>query len=238
MNRTFKYVLLSAVVIAQSVHAQQTRAFKPVTTQMLVNPSPNDWLMYSRTYDAQRFSPLKQITKDNVAGLKEVFKKEFAAGNQESIPIVYDGVMYVMLPGATVQALDATNGSVLWEHKRPSGATRAKALAIYDDMVFYTAPDTPDNTIVALDARTGAVRWETKSSGNLTSGAIVVEGKVLSGRTCRERRTTRRPARKRGASIPRRVTTTRGALRGQARRWPAGWRPRGVWPAGTTRSAG
>ena len=190
MTRTLKYLLLGAVavVVAQSVHAQQTRAFKPVTTQMLVNPSPNDWLMYSRTYDAQRFSPLKQITKGNVTGLKEVFKKEFAAGNQESIPIVYDGVMYVMLPGATVQALDATTGTLIWEHKRPSGATRAKALAIYDDMVFYTAPDTPDNTIVALDARTGAVRWETKSSGNLTSGAIVVEGKVLSGRTCREQK--------------------------------------------------
>src|SRR5688572_18172194 len=190
MIRALQYVVLAAVaaVIVQSVQAQQTRAFKPVSSQMLVNPSPNDWLMYSRTYDAQRFSPLKQITRGNVATLKEVFKKEFAAGNQESIPIVYDGVMYVMLPGNTVQALDATNGTVIWEHKRATGATRAKALAIYDDMVFYTAPDTPDNTIVALDARTGAVRWETKSSGNLTSGAIVVEGKVLSGRTCREQK--------------------------------------------------
>ena len=60
MIRTLQYLLLAAVavVIVQSVHAQQTRAFKPVTTQMLVNPSPNDWLMYSRTYDAQLFSPL------------------------------------------------------------------------------------------------------------------------------------------------------------------------------------
>jgi PQQ-dependent dehydrogenase (methanol/ethanol family) len=176
---------VAAIVLIQAVHAQQARSFKPVTTPMLVEPSPNDWLMYSRTYDAQRHSPLKQINKSNVATLREVFKKEFGTGNQESIPLVHDGVMYLMLPGNTVQALDAATGEVIWEHKRKSGATRSKALAIWEDMVYYTAPDTPDNMIVALDARTGEVRWETKTTGQTTSGAIVVEGKVLSGRTCR-----------------------------------------------------
>ena len=45
----------------------QVQNFQPVTTEMLVNPSPTDWLMYSRTYDAQRYSPLNQINKQNVA---------------------------------------------------------------------------------------------------------------------------------------------------------------------------
>ena len=102
-------------------------------------------------------------------------------GTVESIPLVYRGVMYVILPGAGVRALDAPTA-------RPSGntsgrrATRApKTLAIFDDLVFYTAPD---SMLVALDARTGAVRWETKTAGGSTSGPIVVEGKVLTGRTC------------------------------------------------------
>jgi alcohol dehydrogenase (cytochrome c) len=185
MTRTLRAILV-ALAAVPALSAQQPRAFTPVTTEMLVNPKPGDWLMYSRTYDAQRHSPLTQITRDNVGTLREVFKKEFGPGTQESIPIVYDGVMYVMLPGNTVQALDAATGEVLWEHKRGSGATRAKSLAIYEDMVFYTAPDTPNNMIVALDARTGAVRWETPTTGQTTSGAIVVEGKVLSGRTCRQ----------------------------------------------------
>jgi ABC-type hemin transport system substrate-binding protein len=34
----------------------QVNNYKPVTQEMLVNPSPDDWLMYSRTYDAQRYS--------------------------------------------------------------------------------------------------------------------------------------------------------------------------------------
>jgi PQQ-dependent dehydrogenase (methanol/ethanol family) len=173
--------LVLAIVAAVAVASAQRPAFAPVTDAMLKNPSPDDWLMYSRTYDAQRFSPLTQINRGNVGQLREVFKKEFSKGTQESIPLVYRGVMYVVLPGATLQALDATTGEVVWEHKRASGQSRTKTLAIYEDMLYWMAPDT---VIVALDAKTGAVRWETKTTGGMTSGPIVVEGKVVTGRAC------------------------------------------------------
>jgi alcohol dehydrogenase (cytochrome c) len=186
MTRTLLLVTSVALVAVSSASVAQVpganvTSFTPVTKEMLANPSPDDWLMYSRTYDAQRFSPLRQITRQNVAQLRQVFKKELGMGNQESIPIVYRGVIYVVAPGATVLAIDATTGATIWEYKRPSGSSRTKALAIYDEMVFYSSPD---GFIVALDARTGQVRWETKSSGNLTSGVIVADGKVLSGRAC------------------------------------------------------
>ena len=43
-----------------AVQAQQPgRNLVPLTEDVLKNPSPNDWLMYNRTYDAQRFSPLQ-----------------------------------------------------------------------------------------------------------------------------------------------------------------------------------
>ena len=184
MKRVVSTILLALFAAASLVRAQQP-AFPPVTEEMLLKPSPNDWLMFSRTYDAQRFSPLDQITTQNVAQLREAFKKELPTGPHESIPIVYRGVMYMLLPGNTVQALDATNGKLIWEHKRPSGSSRAKTIAIYDDMVFNS---TPDGFIEALDARTGELRWETKSSGRLTAGVIVVEGKVLTGRACAPKR--------------------------------------------------
>ena len=155
-----KKLCLAGAILATiaTVAIPQTKNFKPVTQQMLLNPSPDDWLMYSRTYDAQRFSPLKQINRQNVGQLKEVFKKELGNGPHESIPIVYRGVMYLLLPGSSIQAIDASTGALIWEHRRPSGAGRAKTLAIYDDMVYFTSPD---GFIVALDARTGEVRWET-----------------------------------------------------------------------------
>jgi alcohol dehydrogenase (cytochrome c) len=160
----------------------QTPAFVPVTDQMLANPSPDDWLMFSRTYDAQRYSPLREITKANVGQLKLAFSTEMKTGTQESIPIVYRGVIYVATPGSAIQAIDGTNGKLLWEYKRPTGLTKTKGIAIYQDMIYYTAPE---GVIVALDARDGSVRWEQKvGEAQQTSGPIVVEGKVVSGRAC------------------------------------------------------
>ena len=49
---------LAAIATAQN-KADTTKPTPGVTTAMLENPSPDDWLMYSRTYDAQRFSPLE-----------------------------------------------------------------------------------------------------------------------------------------------------------------------------------
>ncbi len=184
LKRAVSAVFAAILVTAAVAHAQRP-AFTPVTTEMLLKPSPDDWLMYSRTYDAQRFSPLKQITRQNVGQLREVFKKELGSGPHESIPIVHDGVMYLMLPGAVLQAIDATTGALIWEHRRPSGNSRAKTIAIYEDLVFYTSPD---GFIVALDARTGEIRWETKTTGGMTAGAIVVEGRVITGRSCAPRR--------------------------------------------------
>jgi alcohol dehydrogenase (cytochrome c) len=89
--------------------------------------------------------------------------------------------MYLMVPPRSVRAIDAVTGETIWEHARPSGSARAKALAMFEDMVYWTAPD---GVIVALDARTGEVRWETKTTGGMTSGAVVVEGKVITGRAC------------------------------------------------------
>jgi alcohol dehydrogenase (cytochrome c) len=180
VKRSISLILAIGLVGFAALGAERP-PFVPITDKTLLDPAPEDWLMYSRTYDAQRFSPLKQINRQNVAQLKEVFTLEFPRGQQESIPLVYRGVMYVVVPPNAIRAVDAVTGEQIWEHKRPSGATRIKAIAMYDEMVYWTAPD---GFVQALDARTGAVRWETKTDGGMTSGVIVVEGKVLSGRAC------------------------------------------------------
>jgi alcohol dehydrogenase (cytochrome c) len=191
MIRKMLFILAILTVMIASVALAQITPFNLVTQEMLQNPSPNDWLMYSRTYDAQRFSPLNQITKQNVSQLKQVWSKDMVTGTQESIPLVHDGVMYVMNPGApgtpaggVLWALDATNGKLLWEYRRPGGASNSKAFAMYLDLIFYPATD---GAIVALDMRTGQVRWETKAvnnGGRLSSGLFMAGDKIISGRTC------------------------------------------------------
>jgi alcohol dehydrogenase (cytochrome c) len=191
-------VLVLAIIGALAPAATaQIKNFEPVTQQMLENPSPNDWLMFNRTYDAQRFSPLNQINKRNVSGLRMVWSRGLPEGIQETIPVVYRGVLYTVMPGGGVLALDAMNGDQIWQYQRqlPSDlrqfagaptASRSKNLAIFEDMIYYTAPD---GFVVALDARTGKVRWETaahdyKKGAEHSAGLIVVEGKVISGRAC------------------------------------------------------
>src|SRR5688572_10974211 len=190
VRKALVFILLLATAIA-SVMLSQGRRFTPVTTEMLEKPSPNDWLMFSRTYDAQRFSPLDQIKKSNVAQLKQVWSKDMATGSAESIPLVHDGILYTLSTGPAggpagpyLWALDATNGNLIWEYKRPTGgANNTKAFAMFEDMIYYPAND----AIVALDARTGAVRWETvaiQGGGRLSSGLVMAGDKIISGRTC------------------------------------------------------
>jgi len=169
----------------------QGEAFVPVTDAMQANPDPADWLHISRTYNQHRFSPLNQINKANVAQLRMAWSRGLPAGVQESTPIVYRGVMYVMAPGGRIQALDATSGDLIWEYQRDypkgvvSAAARSKSLGIYQDMIYFGAPD---GFLLALDARTGRLRWETKvDDGQITAGGLLVaDGKVISNRTCQQ----------------------------------------------------
>src|SRR5262244_2305213 len=182
--------LAAAVLCALATHAAaQLPEFRPVTDAVLANPDPADWLMINRTFDQQRFSPLDQINKGNVGQLRMAWSRGLPAGTQESVPIVYRGVMYLFAPGASIQAVDATTGDLIWEYQRdyPQGvnprAARNKSLGIYEDMIFFAAPD---GFLLALDAASGKLRWETKvdEGGQTAGGILVADGKVITNRTC------------------------------------------------------
>ena len=193
---------LAALSVCAFVPAAATLAaeFKPVTAETLLNPDPADWLMINRTYDEQRFSPLNQINRSNVGELRMAWTRGMPPGTQESTPMVYNGVMYVIAPGGGVQALDGTSGDLIWEYWRTypkdmaqtiraATLSRGKNLAMFEDMVYFAAAD---GFLVALDAQTGKVRWETKAHDYTkgtehTGGLMVADGKVISNRTCTQR---------------------------------------------------
>ena len=183
--------LLVAAFSSGAVAQAQIPPFKPVTEQVLLNPDPADWLMLNRTFDQQRFSPLKQINKSNVSKLRMAWSRGLPNGTQESVPIIYQGVMYLYAPGASIQAVNATNGDLIWEYIRdyPNSvnpqAARNKSLGIYEDMIFFAAPD---GFLVAIDMKTGKERWATKvdDGGQTAGGILVADGKVITNRTCIE----------------------------------------------------
>src|SRR5580692_7230867 len=74
-------------------------------------------LNYGMGYNLQRFSPLKQINKDNAKDLVPVWNYSLADDrSEESQPLVYKGVIYVTTHAATM-AIDAKTGKQIWKTK-------------------------------------------------------------------------------------------------------------------------
>src|SRR5215468_3964882 len=54
-----------------------------------------NWLMYGRTYDDHRFSPLNQINEQTVAKLGLAWSRELSTTRGlEATPLIEDGVLY------------------------------------------------------------------------------------------------------------------------------------------------
>jgi quinoprotein glucose dehydrogenase len=119
----------------------------------------SDWSLYGRDAGARHFSPLTQITRDNVRNLKVAWTYRMRPAESaqadpngflrsEATPLVVDGVMYLSTPYSRVVALDAGTGSELWAYALPDSqqpATRG---------VSYWPGDrrTPARIIIATQA--------------------------------------------------------------------------------------
>ena len=170
--------------------------FVPVTDEMLEEPAIADWPSFRRTTNSWGFSPLTEVTRKNVANLALVWSRPMTEGTQEASPLVYNGVMYLPNPNDVTQAIDAATGELRWEYRRelPTDLTDFirfpslnRNLAIYGHLVF---DNSADDYVYAIDARSGELAWETQivdyrqSPSLQSSGPIIANGKVVSGRGC------------------------------------------------------
>jgi alcohol dehydrogenase (cytochrome c) len=170
--------------------AGDVKNYTPVTDEMLRNPDPGDWLMARRNYQGWSYSPLTQITRDNVKDLQLAWVWTMNDGGaNEPTPIVHNGIIYLTNTANVIQALDARTGELIWEHRVPPyaliGAATMRNIAIYQDKVFVA---TTDAHLVALDAKTGKVVWTTAIADPAKgyaaySGPMVIKGKVVQGLT-------------------------------------------------------
>jgi len=175
-----------------------------VTEDHLLHASDNNanWLLYGRTYDAQRYSPLKQINKENVARLTPQWT--FQTGvldGFECTPLVIDGIMYVTTPWNHAYAIDCKTGSQLWHYQKSLPENMAlccdavnRGFAAWGERLYMA---TLDAHLVCLDRNTGEEIWDTpititgddgkeikdiyKMSYSATVAPLVVKGKVIMG---------------------------------------------------------
>jgi alcohol dehydrogenase (cytochrome c) len=187
---------LLTILLFVSANAQEESAFVPVTDAMLQAPDPANWLMWRRTLNGWGYSPLDQINVGNVHQLRLVWTRGLEPGIQEGTPLVYNGVMYFPNPLNVIQAIDAKSGDLKWEYRRRlpedlnkfyRAVSTNRNLAIYGNLIIGSGADT---FVYALDAVTGKLAWETKVAdyrdkpAQQTSGPIIANGKVISGRGC------------------------------------------------------
>ena len=163
----------------------------PVTDALLQEPGASSWLSWRRTHDAQGFSPLAQIRKDNVQKLRVAWSLALPPGPNEATPLVHDGVIFVHSYNDNVQALDAATGDELWHYSRqlPPGAAAIvqRNIALYGDKVYFT---TSDVHVVALDMKSGKVVWDQaigdSKNTRISGGPLVARGRVMQGTVGRE----------------------------------------------------
>src|SRR6185295_4730534 len=90
-------ILLAACTAATSRQAVDDRRLQAA------DGDEANWLMYGRTYDEHRFSPLQQISEGNVGRLGLLWSRELpTTRGVEATPLVVDGVIYTTAPWSVV----------------------------------------------------------------------------------------------------------------------------------------
>jgi alcohol dehydrogenase (cytochrome c) len=170
--------LLTICLAAMPLAAQVTYE------DILKGPSEN-WLTYAGDYKAQRHSPLKQITRENVGSLVPKWVHHIdTEGKLGASPLVYKGVMYVSNSNE-VYALDARTGRVAWHYQQQGVEMQRsnRGVALWGDSVYFV---TSDCYVVALDRRNGGLLWSQKYADeekgyHCTMAPLAVKGRVIVG---------------------------------------------------------
>jgi alcohol dehydrogenase (cytochrome c) len=192
------------VVELHAIVQNEVKDYIPVSDEMLAHPPARDWLMMSRTYDNWSFSPLDQISRQNVGTLQLAWSRAMDPGGQYTTPLVHGGVLYIANPDEVIQALDGRTGDLTWEYRyraaseesdpapedargrdgRIGGGQRnTRSMAIYGESLFHV---TRDAHLIAVNARTGALQWDTAEAPGVRGighmgGPLVADGKVVVG---------------------------------------------------------
>ena len=171
--------LISGVVVAQANKAQVQSPVPAAGQGGIGDPAliktGADWPAYGGADSAQRYSPLTQINKDNVKGLKRAwtFRTGDLPGERwgaETTPLKIADTLYLCSARNRLFALDAVTGKQKWTYDPKVADDQIPYTAACRGVAYYATPNvdaaqpcatriiegTLDGRLVAVDARTGA----------------------------------------------------------------------------------
>jgi glucose dehydrogenase len=167
INRLRAWLLMICILCLYSIH-----------THSQTMPASTEWHHYGGDAGGSRYSPLKQINRNNVPQLERAWTyhtgeidQSAGAGRDafpfQCTPIVVDGVMYLSTPNNRLIALDAESGRELWafdpklERTKIHNYVRSRGVAYWEGVkdqarsgarIFF---GTNDGRLIALTADTG-----------------------------------------------------------------------------------
>ena len=185
---------VSAVVLSMPLGAQQPagKARPPAAADQWPNYQQNS-----------NFSPLTQITPDNVARLSKAWTFSYGGGSLPSgslgldyrfevQPLLIGGVMYISTPASpyhqevasTVSALEPETGKVLWQFKSPRriygrGLAYWKGTATVGPRLYFA---TDKGYLMAVDMKTGQLASGFGNKGEVDAYAGVASPEVAETR--------------------------------------------------------
>ena len=159
-------------------------------------PAKN-WLKVGGDLFNRNYSPLKQVNRENVAGLKAVWQTHLngsglaAKYSGEAQPLVYEGVLYIVTGADDVFALSVKTGEILWKHQANLDQTisticcgwTSRGLAMGDGKVYVGQLD---GRLVALDQKSGGTIWSTQAERwqdgyTITAAPLYYDGMLIVG---------------------------------------------------------
>ncbi|WP_428102354.1 PQQ-binding-like beta-propeller repeat protein [Candidatus Rariloculus sp.] len=188
------YATLAMLVALPGLAQQTAPAFAGVT---LVESQTTNWPTNGGNWYNQRYSPLTEINRDNVANLKGVWRARLGGSgvgaqySGEAQPIVYEGVIYIVTGADDVFAIDIDSGESLWSYEANLEASigticcgwTSRGVGLGDGKVYVGQLD---GQIKALDQLTGEVVWATQAERwqegfSITSAPLYYDGLVITG---------------------------------------------------------
>ncbi len=178
-------LLVVGILAAPGQLKQDGRGMPPLLARAMADPSPApvgaDWPAYGGTYSARRFSPLAQITPENVDSLERAWvyhtgdlPAEGASGSQdnygaETTPLKVGDSIYLCSAKGIIISLDPATGKERWRFDPRVADEWIPYTAACRGVAYFASPGaapdgacaariiegTLDGRLIAVDARTG-----------------------------------------------------------------------------------
>lgn len=194
-RRVIGWAFLPAALITIACNRQKT---VDDATFRAADQDTANWLMYGRTYDDHRFSPLNQVNEQTVGKLGLAWSREMGTTRGlEATPLAENGTLYTTGSWSIVEAIDAKTGDVRWSYDPKVPRDRAyficcdivnRGVALYHGKVYVA---TLDGRLIALDEKTGLPVWSVATTDpdkpySITSAPRIAKDLVVIGNAAGE----------------------------------------------------